>query len=101
MSREHSHCLISKTEWDELARGAASMVLTEEEAYDYFNKNDPYPYVFPKYACKACGMSEPTFRKYARKYLMPEIYGELPKNFFQKQPDNNEVLTAKKLPRLE
>lgn len=97
-----SHCTISKTEWDALARGAATMVLTEEETYDYFDHNDPYPYVFPKDACKICGWSEPTFRKYARKYLMPEIYGELPSDFFDEEhKGENKAVNAKKLPRLE
>ena len=96
----HSHCSVSKTEWDTLARGAATMVLTEEETYDYFKTNDANPYVFPKDACRLCEMSEPTFRKYARKYLMPEVYGELPEDFFQEKHEEK-VLTAKKLPRLE
>lgn len=98
----HSHCTVSKTEWDALARGAATMVLTEEETYDYFDHNDPYPYVFPKDACKICGWSEPTFRKYARKYLMPEIYGELPSDFFDEEHiGESKAVNAKKLPRLK
>lgn len=97
-----SHCTVSKTEWDALARGAATMVLKEEETYEYFDHNDPYPYVFPKDACKICGWSEPTFRKYARKYLMPEIYGELPSDFFDEEHiGENKAVNAKKLPRLK
>ena len=47
-------------------------------------------------------MSEPTFRKYARKYLMPEVYGELPSDFFdEKYIGENKVVKANKLPRLE
>ena len=97
----HSHCPVPEEVWEKLARGAATMVLKEEETFDYFDNHDVYPYVFPKDACKICGMSEPTFRKYARKYLMPEIYGELPEDFFVKDEPKEEFVTANKLPKLD
>ena len=92
-------CYLPEKEWEELARGAATMVLKEEELYSYFDKHEPYPYVFPEYASKLLDMGVNTFKKYARKYLMPEIYGNLPDDFFK--PESEKYEKMKKLPRLE
>lgn len=89
-------CPVPKEEWDRIARGAATMVLNEVEKWDYFDKYEPEPFVFPEEACAITGFSKPTFKKYARKYLMPENYGELPEWFFDK-----EWINAKRLPKLK
>lgn len=98
-NRNHKYCYLSEKEWEEIARGAATMVLKEEELNDYFEKHDPFPYVFPEYASKLVEMSVETFKKYARQYLMPEIYGDLPDDFFKTKEDK--YMRMKKLPRLE
>lgn len=84
MAAKSKRCPVKKSEWDLLARGSAATVLKEMEAREYFKRDTDteIPYVFPADACDILGWSEPTFRKYARKYLMPEIYGELPSDFF-------------------
>lgn len=90
-------CNVSKEEWEKLVRGVATIVLNDDECYDYFKKHEPFPYVLPNYAAKVLDMSMDTFKKYARKYLMPEIYGELPENFFDPSENN---CYRKKLPKL-
>jgi len=47
-----------------------------------------------KDAAKMCGLSVNTYIKRTDQYLRPDIFGELPDNFFI-------PLTAKTLPRLE
>lgn len=100
--RRYKRCPVPKSEWDALVRGAVTMVLTEAETNEYFEHNEPIPYVFVRDASKYLNWCEDVFKKYARKYLLPEVYGELPEDFFdEKFLGENNATRASKLPKLE